>query len=213
MCTIPRISTLTADAVVAETGTDMSRFPTAKHLASWAGTTPGLNELASKVKSNRTRPGNPYPQRALEASARSIARTPATYLNAKSRRIATRRGRQKANVASGRAARRDLAPGSRRHPLRSLRSRLPHPTSTRQSQAAGHPPARSHGPPRHARRSLVALSAAQSRQTWIFASAARHRVVATASPSDSIGAPPVHSCCPAGLPMHTSPQSGCCDDP
>ncbi len=72
---------------------------TAKHLASWAGTTPGNNESAGKVKSSRTRPGNPYLQGALGASAMSIARTPGTYFNARYRRIATRRGPQKANVA------------------------------------------------------------------------------------------------------------------
>ncbi len=99
ICTIPGISTRTADVVVAETGGDMSRFPTAKHLASWAGTTPGNNESAGKVKSSRTRPGNPYLQGALGASAMSIARTPGTFLNARYRRIATRRGPQKANVA------------------------------------------------------------------------------------------------------------------
>lgn len=99
ICTIPGISTLTADVVVAETGADMSRFPTAKHLASWAGTTPGNNESAGRVKSSRTRPGNRYLQGALGASAMSIARTPGTFLNARYRRIATRRGPQKANVA------------------------------------------------------------------------------------------------------------------
>ncbi len=99
ICTIPGIGTRTADVVVAETGGDMSRFPTAKHLASWAGTTPGNNESAGKVKSSRTRPGNPYLQGALGASAMSIARTPGTFLNARYRRIATRRGPQKANVA------------------------------------------------------------------------------------------------------------------
>ncbi len=99
ICTIPGISTRTADVVVAETGADMSRFPTARHLASWAGTTPGNNESAGKVKSSRTRPGNPYLQGALGASAMSIARTPGTFLNARYRRIATRRGPQKANVA------------------------------------------------------------------------------------------------------------------
>jgi len=99
ICTIPGIAARTADVVVAETGADMSRFPTAKHLASWAGTTPGNNESAGKVKSSRTRPGNPYLQGALGASAMSIARTPGTYFNARYRRIATRRGPQKANVA------------------------------------------------------------------------------------------------------------------
>ena len=99
ICTIPGISTRTADVVVAETGADMSSFPTANHLASWAGTTPGNNESAGRVKSTRTRPGNSHLQGALGASAMSIARTPGTYLNAKYRRIASRRGPQKANVA------------------------------------------------------------------------------------------------------------------
>ena len=97
--TIPGISTLTADVIVAETGADMSRFPTAKHLASWAGTTPGNNESAGKVKSSTTRPGNPYLQGALGAAAMSCAQNPHTYLGARYRRIAARRGPMKANVA------------------------------------------------------------------------------------------------------------------
>ena len=99
ICSIPGISTLTADVVVAETGADMTRFPTAGHLASWAGTTPGSNESAGKVKSSRTRPGNPYLQGALGAAAMACAQPPRTYLGAKYRRIAARRGAQKANVA------------------------------------------------------------------------------------------------------------------
>jgi transposase len=58
--TIPGISTLVADVIIAETGGDMSRFPSAGHLASWAGTCPGSNESAGRIKSTRTRPGNPY---------------------------------------------------------------------------------------------------------------------------------------------------------
>jgi hypothetical protein len=61
------ISTLTADVIIAETGADMTRFPRAGQLASLAGTTPGNNESAGKVKSSRTRPGNPYLQGALGA--------------------------------------------------------------------------------------------------------------------------------------------------
>ena len=99
ICTIPGIAAATADVVVAETGADMSRFPTAKHLASWAGTTPGNNESAGRVKSSRTRPGNAYLQGALGAAAMVCARHPETYLGAKYRRIATRRGPMKANVA------------------------------------------------------------------------------------------------------------------
>jgi transposase len=99
ICTIPGISTLTADVIVAETGADMTRFPTAGHLASWAGTTPGNNESAGRVKSSRTRPGNPYLQGALGAAAMACAQNPGTYLGARYRRIAARRGPQKANVA------------------------------------------------------------------------------------------------------------------
>ena len=99
ICTIPGISTLTADVVIAETGADMTRFPTAKHLASWAGTTPGSNESAGKVKSSKTRPGNPYLQGALGAAAMTRARSTDTYYGARYRRIASRRGPQKANVA------------------------------------------------------------------------------------------------------------------
>lgn len=99
ICTIPGISTLTADVIVAETGADMSRFPSAKHLTSWAGTTPGNNESAGKVKSGRTRPGNPYLQGALGAAAMACSQNPRTYLGARYRRIASRRGPKKANVA------------------------------------------------------------------------------------------------------------------
>jgi len=101
--TIPGIATRTADVIVAETGADMSRFPTAGHLASWAGTTPGHNESAGKVKSATTRPGNPYLQGALGAAAMACAQNPSTYLGSRYRRIATRRGPQKANVATQRA--------------------------------------------------------------------------------------------------------------
>src|SRR6476661_981602 len=103
ICTIPGIGGNTADVVVAETGADMARFPTAQHLASWAGTTPGNNESAGKVKSRRTRPGNPYLQGALGTAAMSTSHTHDTYLAAKYRRIATRRGPLKANVAVQRA--------------------------------------------------------------------------------------------------------------
>jgi transposase len=99
ICSIPGIAVLTADVIVAETGADMSRFPTPGHLASWAGTTPGSNESAGRVKSTKTRPGNPYLQGALGAAAMSCAQNPGTYLGARYRRIASRRGPMKANVA------------------------------------------------------------------------------------------------------------------
>jgi len=97
--TIPGISTGVADVIIAETGADMTRFPSAGHLASWAGTCPGSNESAGRIKSTHTRPGNPYLKGALGVAAMSAARSKNTYLSAKYRRIATRRGPVKAIVA------------------------------------------------------------------------------------------------------------------
>ena len=95
MATIPGISTKIADVIIAETGADMSRFPTAGHLASWAGT----NESAGRVKSTHTRPGNPYLKGALGTAAMAAAHSHDTYYSAKYRRIASRRGPIKAVVA------------------------------------------------------------------------------------------------------------------
>ena len=99
LVTIPGIATLVADVIVAETGADMGQFPSAAHLASWAGTCPGSNESAGRVKSTKTRPGNPYLKGALGIAAMSAARSRDTYLAAKYRRIAARRGPVKAIVA------------------------------------------------------------------------------------------------------------------
>jgi transposase len=97
--TIPGISTKVADVIIAETGANMSRFPTAGHLASWAGVCPGSNESAGRVKSTRTRPGNAYLKGALGIAALSASRSHDTYYAAKYRRIASRRGPVKAVVA------------------------------------------------------------------------------------------------------------------
>ena len=97
--TIPGISAIVADVIIAETAGDMSQFPAAGHLASWAGTCPGSNESAGRVKSTHTRPGNPYLKGALGTAALSASRSKDTYLGAKYRRIASRRGPIKAVVA------------------------------------------------------------------------------------------------------------------
>lgn len=99
ICSIPGISTRIADVIIAETGADMAVFPTTKHLASWAGTTPGNNEPAGKVRSSRTRPGNPYLQGALGQAAMWATQSPRTFPGARYRRTASRRGPPRANVA------------------------------------------------------------------------------------------------------------------
>jgi len=99
ICTIPGVGRRTAEVVVAETGADMSVFPSPKHLASWAGVCPGSNESAGRVKSTQTRPGNPYLKAALGTAALSIAASHGTFLAAKYRRLAARRGGKKALVA------------------------------------------------------------------------------------------------------------------
>ncbi len=96
---IPGISKRVAEIFIAETGADMRQFPTAGHLASWAGTSPGSNESAGHIKSAKIRPGNRYLKGALGMAAISAARTKDTYYSAKYRRITNRRGPMKAIVA------------------------------------------------------------------------------------------------------------------
>ena len=91
LVTIPGWSTIVADVFIAETGADMSVFPTAAQLASWAGVTPGCNQSAGRVKSAATRPGNRYLKAALGIAAMSAAQTKETYYSARYRRIAGRR--------------------------------------------------------------------------------------------------------------------------
>ncbi len=77
----------------------MRRFPSAKHLASWAGVCPGNHESAGKRKSGRTRKGSRWLREALVEAARAAARTRNTYLAAQYRRLAARRGGHRAAVA------------------------------------------------------------------------------------------------------------------
>ena len=98
---IPGVSYRTAQVILAEIGTDMSRFPTAGHLASWAGMCPGNNESAGKHKSGRTRHGSKWLRIALIEAAHAAARSKNTYLAAHYHRIRGRRGPAKAAVATG----------------------------------------------------------------------------------------------------------------
>jgi transposase len=99
LITIPGFSTKTAEVFIAETGGDMSVFPSAGHLASWAGVSPGSNESAGRIKSTKTRPGNPYLKGALGVSAMSAARSKNTFFSSKYQRIRARRGPMRALVA------------------------------------------------------------------------------------------------------------------
>jgi transposase len=103
ICSIPGIKTVIADVIIAETGGDMSVFPTAAHLCSWAGTSPGLHQSAGKIIPVATRHGNSHLKAALGMAAFNIAKQHDTYLSARYRRLAARRGKKRAIVAIQRA--------------------------------------------------------------------------------------------------------------
>ena len=94
--TIPGLARRTAEMLVAEIGTDMTRFPSADHLASWAGVAPGHHESAGKRASGKTRKGNRFLRTTLIQAAHAAARTKGTYLSAQYRRLAARRGKKRA---------------------------------------------------------------------------------------------------------------------
>jgi transposase len=100
---IPGIGPTAAAVIIAEIGLDMSRFPTAGHLASWAKFAPGVKESAGKKKGRGTTGhGNRYLARVLGEAAVGAARTD-TFLGERYRRIARHRGKKKAIVAVGRS--------------------------------------------------------------------------------------------------------------
>lgn len=99
--TIPGVNQRVAQVILAEIGTDMSRFPSARHLAAWAGMCPGNHESAGKHKNVKARQGSQWLRQVLVEAANAAARTKNTYLAAQYRRIASRRGKQKALVAVG----------------------------------------------------------------------------------------------------------------
>jgi transposase len=99
LVTIPGIDRKTAWTIVAEIGVDLSSFPDAKHLASWAGLCPGNRESGGKQFSGRTRKANRYVKRALCQAAWAASHTNNTYLSAFYRRMSIRKGAPKAIMA------------------------------------------------------------------------------------------------------------------
>jgi transposase len=98
--TIPGVARRTAEIIVSEIGTDMSRFPSAEHLAAWAGLAPGNYESGGKKLNSKTRKGNRVLRTILVQAAHALARTK-TYLAAQYSRLAGRRGKKRAAIAVG----------------------------------------------------------------------------------------------------------------
>jgi len=96
LTTIPGVSDLSARVILAEIGNDMSRFPTDRHLISWAGLCPRNDESAGKRRSNRMRKGAPWLKTTLIQCAWAAARKKGSYLQAQFHRLRSRRGAKKA---------------------------------------------------------------------------------------------------------------------
>jgi transposase len=99
--TLPGVSQRTAEILLAEIGTDRRRFPSAKHLASWAGMCPGHHESAGKPLSGKTRNGSRWLRQVLVEAAHVAAKTKQTPLADQYQRIAARRGKKRALMALG----------------------------------------------------------------------------------------------------------------
>ena len=96
---IPGIGNTSAQAIISVIGTDMERFPTDAHIASWAGLCPGSNESAHKRKSGRTTKGNALLRETLVVCAHSAVKNKSSYFSAQFARISAHRGRKRAYVA------------------------------------------------------------------------------------------------------------------
>jgi transposase len=101
LMTIPGVERRAAECLLAEIGTNMGQFPSAAHLASWAGMCSGNNESAGKRRSGRTSKGNRWLRQTLVQVAWAASHTKKTYLAAQFRRLATRRGPKRALIAVG----------------------------------------------------------------------------------------------------------------
>ncbi len=99
LCSIAGIKGRVAEVLLAERGADMGPWPDARHLCSWAALCPGNNQSGGKQRSGRTRQGNPWLKRVLVQAAWAAVRVKDGYLGAQFRRIAKRRGEQRALLA------------------------------------------------------------------------------------------------------------------
>ena len=99
LCTIPGVAERVANVIIAETGGDMTRFPTAGHLASWAGLCPGNDESAGKRKTGKTRPGDVWLTNALTQAAWAASRSKNNFLKTRYWRLVRRIGKKKALIA------------------------------------------------------------------------------------------------------------------
>lgn len=98
---MPGVGERVAQTMIAEIGVDMARFPSAKHLASWAGMCPGNNESAGKRRSGQTTKGSKYLRSALVEAVWAATRAKGTYLQAQYQRLVKRMPKKKALVAVG----------------------------------------------------------------------------------------------------------------
>jgi transposase len=101
LVTIPGVNRRAAEVIVAEIGTDMTKFPSAGHLSSWAGMCSGNHQSAGKRQSGRTTPGDRWPRQVLVQAAWAASHTKKTFLSATYHRWAKRMGKKRALVALG----------------------------------------------------------------------------------------------------------------
>jgi transposase len=98
---VPGIDRRVAEVVLAEVGADMSPFPTRRHVAAWAGMSPGNEESAGKRQKRRITPGNRWLKRTLVQAAWAASHTKNSYLASQYRRLVGRRGKKRALIAVG----------------------------------------------------------------------------------------------------------------
>ena len=99
LCDIPGIARRSAEVILAEIGLDMSRFPSAAHLCSWAGVCPGNCQSAGRRKHGKTTKGNKPLKTILTQCAKSARSVKGSYFSAQYQRIAARRGKNRATLA------------------------------------------------------------------------------------------------------------------